>query len=340
MRAKTSHESLAVIAPGDALIGSMSEQVNQQPDESTVPTLEHDAETTAAAHDPFVVEEDELPTGEPTLGPAHRRRRTTKVDDILAEAKDIALTGVEAVAPHNSIGLVHHLRGEEERLTTHLFECLLPGYRGWFWFATLSRAPRSKVATICEVGLIPGDDALLAPEWVPWEERLRPSDISRDDVLPYKAEDERLEQGFEDTSDDPDLPIVRELGLGRARVLSQEGRDQAAKRWYDSERGPKSGRRPRNTCSSCGFLMKMSGDMRTMFGVCANEWATDDGAVVSLDHTCGSHSETDVPKNGTAWPVRPSRINEGALDAEPMPRASDELKADEAGASAASEQAD
>ena len=86
--------------------------------------------------------------------------------------------------------------------------------------------------------------------------------------------------------------------------------------------------------------MKMSGDMRTMFGVCANEWATDDGAVVSLDHTCGSHSETDVPKNGTAWPVRPSRINEGALDAEPMSRASEELKADEAGASAASEQAD
>ena len=65
MRAKTSHEPLAVIAPGDALIGSMSEQVNQQPDESTVPTLEHDAETTAAVHDPFVVKEDELPTGEP-----------------------------------------------------------------------------------------------------------------------------------------------------------------------------------------------------------------------------------------------------------------------------------
>ena len=76
--------------------------------------------------------------------------------------------------------------------------------------------------------------------------------------------------------------------------------------------------------------MKMSGGMRTMFGVCANEWATDDGAVVSLDHTCGSHSETDVPKNGTAWPVRPSRVNEGALDAEPMPRASDEARKDEA----------
>ena len=94
--------------------------------------------------------------------------------------------------------------------------------------------------------------------------------------------------------------------------------------------------------------MKMSGGMRTMFGVCANEWATDDGAVVSLDHTCGSHSETDVPKNGTAWPVRPSRVNEGALDAEPMPRSSNDAKkedpqkddADKAEASEGSEQAD
>ena len=31
-----------------------------------------------------------------------------------------------------------------------------------------------------------------------------------------------------------------------------------------------------------------------------------------------------MPKNGTAWPVRPSRVNEGALDAEPMPRASEQ----------------
>ena len=82
--------------------------------------------------------------------------------------------------------------------------------------------------------------------------------------------------------------------------------------------------------------MKMGGDMRTMFGVCANEWATDDGAVVSLDHTCGSHSETDVPKNGTAWPVRPSRVNDGALDAEPMPRASEQA-GDEAVAQQAQE---
>ena len=69
--------------------------------------------------------------------------------------------------------------------------------------------------------------------------------------------------------------------------------------------------------------------MRAMFGVCENERGANDDAVMSLNHTCGSQSETDVPKNGKAWPVRPSRVNEGALDAEPMPRASSEAKKEE-----------
>lgn len=257
------------------------------------------------------------------------RLRAVKKDAVLEDAVDVARAGAEAVAYPRPVGEHVGFEMVSERLATHYFASTDAGYVGWCWVVTVARVPRGRVATVCEVDMTPREGALLAPEWVPWEERLRPSDISRDDVLPYKADDERLEQGFEDTSEDPDLPVVRELGLGRPRVLSQEGIDQAAKRWYESDRGPKSGRRPRNTCSSCGFLMKMSGGMRTMFGVCANEWATDDGAVVSLDHTCGSHSETDVPKNGTAWPVRPSRVNEGALDAEPMPRASSEAKKEE-----------
>lgn len=257
------------------------------------------------------------------------RVRAVKKDAVLEDAVVVARAGAEAVAYPRPVGEHVGFEMVSERLATHYFASTDAGYVGWCWAVTVARVPRGRVATVCEVDMTPREGALLAPEWVPWEERLRPSDISRDDVLPYKADDERLEQGFEDTSEDPDLPVVRELGLGRPRVLSQEGIDQAAKRWYESDRGPKSGRRPRNTCSSCGFLMKMSGGMRTMFGVCANEWATDDGAVVSLDHTCGSHSETDVPKNGTAWPVRPSRVNEGALDAEPMPRASSEAKKEE-----------
>lgn len=117
----------------------------------------------------------------PSLGAPVHRRRTDKVDEIIAAAKDIALAGILEITNSESVGPVHHLRGEEERLSTHLFECALPGYRGWFWFATLARAPRSKHVTVCEVGLLPGDDALLAPEWVPWSDRVRPDDIESDE---------------------------------------------------------------------------------------------------------------------------------------------------------------
>ena len=130
------------------------------------------------SNDPFSAPAED--PGEPSLGVPHKARRTSKVDEILAAAKDVALQGVREITPDHNIGLVHHVRPEEERLSTHLFECTMPGYRGWFWFATLSRAPRSKVATICEVGLLPGDDALIAPDWVPWADRVRPEDLEQD----------------------------------------------------------------------------------------------------------------------------------------------------------------
>ena len=128
-----------------------------------------------------------------SLGVPHKLRRTSKVDEILAAAKDVALQGVQEIAPAHAIGLVHHVRAEEERLSTHLFECTLPGYRGWFWFATLSRAPRSRVATICEVGLLPGDDALIAPDWVPWADRVRPEDL-QENAAQENAEQENTAQ--------------------------------------------------------------------------------------------------------------------------------------------------
>lgn len=141
---------------------------------------ENAEKTEDSTPDPFTPLDEEV--GAPSLGVPHKLRRTSKVDEILAAAKDVALQGVQEIAPAHAIGLVHHVRAEEERLSTHLFECTLPGYRGWFWFATLSRAPRSRVATICEVGLLPGDDALIAPDWVPWADRVRPEDLQENAV--------------------------------------------------------------------------------------------------------------------------------------------------------------
>ena len=170
---------------GSAVPAETQPSVNaEEPEVAGTPAKESTSEESAAEEteqdedstpDPFTPLDEEV--GAPSLGVPHKLRRTSKVDEILAAAKDVALQGVREIAPAHAIGLVHHVRAEEERLSTHLFECTLPGYRGWFWFATLSRAPRSRVATICEVGLLPGDDALIAPDWVPWADRVRPEDL-------------------------------------------------------------------------------------------------------------------------------------------------------------------
>ena len=192
---------------GSAVPAETQPSVNAEETEAADTPAEESASEESAAEetaqnedstpDPFTPLDEEV--GAPSLGVPHKLRRTSKVDEILAAAKDVALQGVQEIAPAHAIGLVHHVRAEEERLSTHLFECTLPGYRGWFWFATLSRAPRSRVATICEVGLLPGDDALIAPDWVPWADRVRPEDLEENAAQENaeSAEDTEAEESAE-----------------------------------------------------------------------------------------------------------------------------------------------
>ncbi|WP_341359365.1 DUF3027 domain-containing protein [Georgenia sp. M64] len=229
---------------------------------------------------------------------------------VLVGAVDVARVAAEEMALPGQVGEHRGAVVEDERLVTHRFESLVPGYRGWHWAVTVARPPRGRVATVCEVELLPGDGALLAPEWLPWSERLRPGDVGPGDVLPYDADDERLEQGYEATGEDADELAIYELGLGRARVLSREGRAQAMTRWYEGDHGPHApvAKAATAQCSTCGFFMKMAGSPRTVFGVCGNEWAPDDGRVVSVDHGCGAHSETHAPEAQPLWqPSRPVR---------------------------------
>lgn len=245
---------------------------------------------------------------------------------MLAGAVDLARRAAEEVALAGQVGEHQGVVLEGERLLTHLFASLVPGYQGWHWAVTVARPPRGRVATVCEVQLLPGAGALLAPQWVPWAERLRPGDVGPHDVLPYTADDERLEQGYEATGEDADELAIYELGLGRARVLSAEGRDQALTRWYGGDHGPyaPAAKAAAAQCSTCGFFMKLAGSPRTVFGVCGNEWSPDDGRVVSVDHGCGAHSETHAPAPQALWDPSTPVINERdleVLDVRPVPPA-------------------
>lgn len=99
--------------------------------------------------------------------------RKPKLDSVLAEAKAQARDALLENEPENAVGEHLEAVAEDSRVVTHYFECTQDGYAGWRWYVTLARPPRGKTATVIESGLVPGDGALLAPEWVPWEERMR-----------------------------------------------------------------------------------------------------------------------------------------------------------------------
>ena len=232
----------------------------------------------------------------PTASSTASTRRRVKLDPACANAVELAREAmIEAADDPATVGDHIEAIADGERLVTHLFECLMPGYRGWRWAVTVTRAPRSRKVTVCESALLPGPDALLAPEWVPWQERLRPGDLGVGDLMPTPPDDERLVPGYL-LSDDPAVEeVASELGLGRVRVMSRAGRLATAERWYKSDHGPGapiSKAAPTEArCGTCGFYLPLAGSLRAMFGVCGNLYAPDDGRVVSADHGCGAHSE-------------------------------------------------
>jgi Protein of unknown function (DUF3027) len=235
-----------------------------------------------------------------------------KPDSATVAAVDAARAALLEDAPAADVGehLGHVVEGE--RVVTHFFACERPGYVGWRWAVTVARASRQKAVTVDEIVLIPGDGAIVAPPWVPYRERIKPGDLSPGDLLPVSDEDPRLVPTYsfgDDPLDADDKAQVRavakDLGLGRVRTLSPEGRELAAQRWYDGDGGPDSplARSAPDSCTTCGFLLRIAGPLSETFGVCANGDANDDGRIVSFDHGCGAHSEVRLAKKHEPLPL-------------------------------------
>ncbi|ALX67407.1 DUF3027 domain-containing protein [Microbacterium sp. XT11] len=94
-----------------------------------------------------------------------------EVDQRLVDAHDLALAALREITPASTIGPAAGYLPEEDGSVSLRFENRLPGYPGWYWTVTVARVAEEE-PTVLEVELLPGDGALLAPEWVPWAERL------------------------------------------------------------------------------------------------------------------------------------------------------------------------
>jgi hypothetical protein len=236
-----------------------------------------------------VIEADDARTG----APPHREQ--TDVAGVLTAALDAARAAAAEVGG-DTVGEYLGVAHEDSNAATHRFLANLPGYRGWQWAVVVAACPGAGRATISEVVLVPGPTALVAPPWVPWEQRIRPGDLSPGDLLAPSPDDPRLVPGFLLSGDAGIDDTAAEIGLGRRRVLSASGRADAAQRWHDGDHGPNTAmaRSTRRICGDCGFFVPLAGALGAVFGVCGNELSAD-GHVVDFSYGCGAHSDTSPP---------------------------------------------
>lgn len=235
------------------------------------------------------------------------------LETVLLGAVDEARAAIVEHSGEDTVGEYLGASFEDPTAATHRFLADMPGYRGWQWAVVVAAAPGAERATISEVVLVPGPTALLAPKWVPWEERIKPGDLSPGDLLAPATDDPRLVPGYMSSGDPALDEVAAEIGLGRRQVLSPWGRRAAAQRWHDGDFGPNSAmaRSTRRVCRDCGFYVPLSGSLGVMFGVCANEFSAD-GHVVDSEYGCGAHSDTPQPPGSGSPQYAP--YDDGVLD--------------------------
>lgn len=164
-------------------------------------------------------------------------------------------------AGEDNVGEHVGVHPEDAVSVSHLFDATLPGYRGWRWTVVMAITDEDVAPTVSEVTLCPGPDALVSPPWVPWERRVQPGDLGVGDILPPEPDDMRLVPAHHDTDDPEQNRVADEIGLGRRRVMSRDGRNRTATRWHRDEYGPRSdmARAAANSCGTCGFYLPLSG---------------------------------------------------------------------------------
>jgi hypothetical protein len=123
--------------------------------------------------------------------------------------------GRDALAQMTPVSTIGDLLSSEQtdNIATLRFSARMTGYVGWVWVVSL--AVDGDNTTILETELVAGEEAVIAPDWVPWADRLREYEesiaagIEAEEVI-IVAEDELDDDDDDDDFDDDLLDGVDE----------------------------------------------------------------------------------------------------------------------------------
>ncbi|HEY5222561.1 MAG TPA: DUF3027 domain-containing protein [Microbacteriaceae bacterium] len=127
-------------------------------------------------------------------------------DDVLLASVELAREALLEITPSSTIGAPAGHIVEGHHVLSLLFECTMSGYPGWYWTVSMARTGDEAAPSVLETELMPGDTALLAPDWVPWSERLAEYQATQEAARAGEvAEATELDDGADDLDDEDDL---------------------------------------------------------------------------------------------------------------------------------------
>lgn len=123
------------------------------------------------------------------------------------DPRDIARAVAMDVADEpEQVGEVVNAIELDDNVTDFRLAANVRGYEGWQWSVTLYHDVEVGTWTVNESSLVPTDDALMPPAWVPWKDRLEPTDLAPTDSIGTDPDDPRLEGGFRKTEPVAGMP--------------------------------------------------------------------------------------------------------------------------------------
>ncbi|TPW75567.1 DUF3027 domain-containing protein [Schumannella soli] len=84
---------------------------------------------------------------------------------------DVARAALSEITPDAQVGDLTSETTDADGVTTLTFAATMLGYPGWHWTVSVAQLDGEE-PTVLEAELLPGEGALIAPDWVPWSVRL------------------------------------------------------------------------------------------------------------------------------------------------------------------------
>jgi hypothetical protein len=115
--------------------------------------------------------------------------------------EELARDALLEITPAATVGDYVGTTDEGDGIVSLLFASAMPGYPDWKWTVSIAHVDGEE-PTVMEAELMPAEGALLAPDWVPWSDRLADYKAAQENAGSPESSDDESDDDDDDDDDD------------------------------------------------------------------------------------------------------------------------------------------